>query len=503
MAIDPNVFYRAGAIKGDLARQAKQDRQQSFQRAVSGIASVTKMIGDKQDQYDKNMSDFNGEIPREVVPEAAMMDLTRHIAREKAVYTKNAKIMRSSFSRKKKREAMEENEKIKSGLAQVYADFQTANDMGKTAEKTVPYIGDGVKLNEKDNILDFANNTWYDRGAKFTRDGMTLNGSREDENGNIVSYDQRLSDISFPKAVKGLGGTLVRKNADTARATSLNGTQIDDAAFDVMKQEYVQQLKNMPVEEQRHLYFNGLGGFEGSSQAETDAAKAMGLDADGFKNMKALINEDDPNYDAIMKQREEFDKQMNILTTRKDFLTPEMVDNQWSTVKAAYQSGMDEYNRKTQVKKDDRAEQRALNEASRNRTNKNKTAKGQNFSFGYRSNEQLAGISNQLKDVLTKQSGEVQLPNGVKVNWDGEKKVFTSKDSQGVYEINPQKIVNIFEGYYTQDDLFGGFDFTLAEIEDNNENQDNQDNQDNQENTGGSSRIPIGRGLSVKNPFGK
>jgi hypothetical protein len=180
-----------------------------------------------------------------------------------------------------------------------------------------------------------------------------------------------------------------------------------------------------------------------------------------------------------------------------------MVENQWSTVKAAYQSGMDEYNRKTQVKKDDVAEQRALNEASRNRTNKNKTAKGQNFSFGYRSNEQLAGISNQLKDVLTKQSGEVQLPNGVKVNWDGEKKVFTSKDSQGVYEIDPQKIVNIFEGYYTQDDLFGGFDFTLAEIEDNNENQDNQDNQDNQENTDGSSRIPIGRGLSVKNPFGK
>ena len=326
MAIDPNVFYRAGALKGQLARQAKQDRQRSIDRAISGIGSVTKMINAKQDQYDKNMSDFNGEIPRDVVPEAAMMDLTRHIAREKAVYTANAKIMRSSLSRKKKREAAEENEKIKSGLAQVYADFQTANDMGKTAEKTVPYIGKGVNINEKDNILDFANNTWYDRGAKFTRDGMTLNGSREDENGNIVSYNQRLSDISFPKAVKGTGGTLLRKNADIARATSLKGTQIDDAAFDVMKQEYVQQLKNMPVEEQRHLYFNGLGGYEGSSQAETDAAKAMGLDADGFKNMKALIDEDDPNYDAIMKQREEFDKQMNILTTRKDFLTPDMVE---------------------------------------------------------------------------------------------------------------------------------------------------------------------------------
>jgi len=377
MAIDPNVFYRAGAIKGDLARQAKQDRQQSFSRAMSGISSVTKMIGDKQDEYDQNMSDFNGEIPREVVPEGTMMQLTRHIAQKKALYTKNAKIMRSSLSRKKKREAMEENEKIKTGLSNVYSDFQKAHDMGKSAEKVVNNMGEGVNLDEKTNALDFANNKWWERGVKFSDDGMTINGVRESEDGSgMVSYDQRLSDISFPKPIKGLGGNLMRKNALKVRGIAENGSQIDDTAFGVLKDEYIQELKNMPIEEQRHLYFNGLGGYEGSSQAETDAAKAMGLDTDGFKNMKALIDEDDPNYDAIMKQREEFDKQMNILTTRKDFLTPDMVENQWSTVKAAYQSGMDEYNRQTQVKKDDRAEQRALNEASRNRTNKNKPGKG-------------------------------------------------------------------------------------------------------------------------------
>jgi len=31
-----------------------------------------------------------------------------------------------------------------------------------------------------------------------------------------------------------------------------------------------------------------------------------------------------------------------------------------------------------------------------------------------------------------------------------------------VYEIDPQKIVNIFEGYYTQEDLFGDFNFTVS-----------------------------------------
>ena len=361
MAIDPNVFYRAGAIKGQLDRQQNRNRGRAIENLGNQVLKVGEMISEKKDQYDKNMTDFNGEIPRDVVPEETMMQLTRHIAQKKAVYTKNAKIMRSSLSRKKKREASEENEKIKTGLSNVYADFQKANDMGKSAEKVINNMGDGVKLDEKDNALDFANNEWWKRGIKFSDDGMTVDGTKEGEDGKIISYDQRLSDISFPKAVKGSGGSLIRQSAMKVRATASKGTQIDDNTFEVMKQDYIQNLKNMPAEEQRHLYFNGLGGFEGSSQAETDAAKAMNLDADGFKNMKALIDEDNPNYEGVMKQREEFQNQMNILTTRKDFLTPDMVENQWSTVKNAYQSGLDEYDRLNQAKKDDKAEQRALN----------------------------------------------------------------------------------------------------------------------------------------------
>jgi hypothetical protein len=102
----------------------------------------------------------------------------------------------------------------------------------------------------------------------------------------------------------------------------------------------------------------------------------------------------------------------------------------------------------------------ALNQYNNLLNLKNSGSKGQTFSWGYRSNAQLTGVANQLKDVVTKQSGKVQLPNGVEVNWDGKKKVFTSKDKEGEYEISPQKIINIFEGYYTQNDLFGNFNFS-------------------------------------------
>lgn len=360
MAINPNIFYRAGAIKGQLAQQANQNRQQQINTLASKVGNY---VSAKKDQYDKNMSDFNGEIPRDDVPESAMMDLTRHIAREKSVYTKNAKIIRSSLSRKKKREAMEENEKIKSGLAAVYSDFKKAKAMGQSAEKLIPFLAKGADLEKKDNALDFANNTWYERGVKFTRDGMTINGVREEQvigedgqplpQSKLVNYDQRLSDISFPEPVKGTGGKAFSQTAQLFQDRGKNeGRLLTEESLEVKKAEYVQGLKNMPVEEQRHLYFNGVGGFPGSSQAETDAAKAIGLDAKGFEKMNEPIDENDPKDVAEKTRlREQFQNQLNALTTKKEFLTPELIDNQWSTILQAYDSGVKEYERKDTERK--------------------------------------------------------------------------------------------------------------------------------------------------------
>ena len=114
----------------------------------------------------------------------------------------------------------------------------------------------------------------------------------------------------------------------------------------------MQGLKNMPIEEQRHLYFNGIGGFPGSSQAETDAAKAIGLDAEGFKRMNEPIDENNPKDVAEKTRlREQFQNQLNALSTKKEFLTPELIDNQWSTIMQAYDSGVKEHERKETERK--------------------------------------------------------------------------------------------------------------------------------------------------------
>lgn len=343
MAIDPNIFYRAGALKGQLARQAKQDRQRSIDRAISGIGSVTKMISDKQDQYDKNMSDFNGEIPRDVVPEETMMQLTRHIAQKKAAYTANAKIMRSSFSRKKKREAAEENEKIKSGLAKVYADYQTAYDIGKVQEKNIQNIdqkyGDEMA---RDNSLNFANQEWYKNGIKFSDEGMTIDDVREDENGNIVTHNKRLSDFKFAKPVQGLGedtfnnASLVLSNAGAKDGRG--GVLVNEEFLKLEKNKYVKAMKSLSPEEQRQFYFNGMSGEPGTAQADIDTMKQLGMNKAQYDAMMEIQDEDAPGYQDAMNKREEFEQAKKSLGFRKDFLTPQMIESQWNTLRDVYNS---------------------------------------------------------------------------------------------------------------------------------------------------------------------
>ena len=357
MAIDPNVFYRAGAIKGQLAQQQNQNRQRTMKSLASKVGNY---VNAKQDQYDKNMTDFNGEIPREVVPEETMMQLTRHISQEKAVYTANAKIIRSSLSRKKKREAAEENEKIKSGLAKVYADYQGAHDIGKVQEKNLQNVDlKYADQMQKDNSLNFANQEWYKNGIKFSRDGMTINDVKEeqvlDDSGNplqqsrLVSVDKRLSDFKFAKPVQGLGEDTFSKISTGMSSAGLKqgdaGMSRNEDFLRNEKNKYVKAMKSLSPEEQRQFYFNGLSGEPGTAQADIDAMKQIGMSKADYDVMMDIQDEDAPGYENAMNKREQFEKVKQTLGFRKDFLTPKMIESQWETLTNVYDSGHQEGSR--------------------------------------------------------------------------------------------------------------------------------------------------------------
>jgi len=85
--------------------------------------------------------------------------------------------------------------------------------------------------------------------------------------------------------------------------------------------------------------------------------------------------------------------------------------------------------------------------------------KGENFSYGFRSFPQINASLKNLKELIKKESGELTLPNGTRIMWDGKKKIFTAKDEEGIYNLTPDQIVGVFEGLYTQNDVFGDFEF--------------------------------------------
>ncbi len=101
---------------------------------------------------------------------------------------------------------------------------------------------------------------------------------------------------------------------------------------------------------------------------------------------------------------------------------------------------------------------------------KNSGPKGRTFSWGYRDNEQLSGTLNGLKDLITKESGEIRLPNSSLITWDGKNKVFRQGEEGKVVPV--EKIVQVFEGLYTQSDLFGDFEFGQVNSSDD-QNKDN------------------------------
>tara|TARA_R100001510_G_C7653486_1_gene211722 strand:+ start:1549 stop:3015 length:1467 start_codon:yes stop_codon:yes gene_type:complete len=99
-----------------------------------------------------------------------------------------------------------------------------------------------------------------------------------------------------------------------------------------------------------------------------------------------------------------------------------------------------------------------------NKAYKVKTAKenqekgrGETFSYGFRSSKVINKTIDRLRDLITKESGEIKMPNGRVVEWDKSENSFVV---DGELQ-NPQTILDdAFDSLYTVEDIFGDYDFT-------------------------------------------
>ena len=104
----------------------------------------------------------------------------------------------------------------------------------------------------------------------------------------------------------------------------------------------------------------------------------------------------------------------------------------------------------------------AYKESQRKEALRNQT-KGQQFSYGYRTNKQIQGIVDQLKVIISNpnKKHDISLPNGRKIQYQPDEKGFKVRDdknnlSEETFPIT--RVINdVFEGYYSVEDIFGDF----------------------------------------------
>jgi len=141
---------------------------------------------------------------------------------------------------------------------------------------------------------------------------------------------------------------------------------------------------------------------------------------------------------------EEFDNAVNKLNNTGDF---ESILNQYKKF------AVDELSKVHDI---------AYKESQRKEALRNQT-KGQQFSYGYRTNEQIKGVSDQFKVIISNPNKrhKITLPNGRKIVYIPEEKGF--REEKGGGELNdrklePEIVINdAFEGFYSVNDIFGNF----------------------------------------------
>ena len=104
---------------------------------------------------------------------------------------------------------------------------------------------------------------------------------------------------------------------------------------------------------------------------------------------------------------------------------------------------------------------------------KNQDSKGETFSYGFRSFKIINNTLDRLRNLITKESGSIQMPNGRLVEW-------SKKDNSFVVDgklVSAQEILDdSFDSLYTTESVFGDYDFTSTR--DREINEDAKDEKD-------------------------
>ena len=404
--VNVNSLYRAGATGARITRAKAEQFNQNRQNIASSLSSVfnaVKTVKEKSDKLEALKAEFPEGIKREFINPAVREKLTSYISSEKDAYNANIKIMKNSPSFSKKyKQAVEENNKIKDGMAKVNDDLMYAYNSGQKAEGIK--VSGGANMKERDDNNDLALGTIWDRGFQITRDGVNIEDMETAQDSMGENIYKPITDIKPGSQASRTGNDGVSKLLNNMLNYGDKGGKMGVGMPELKKKELDNFLDGLSDSEMKDFYFSGM---DGDSQNKSSGAwvklASMGnksKDADGnpipFQRMDLPDPDVDPDgYRFAEKNNDEYDVELEKLKFGKNFKTPELKEQIWNTMMDSYNAGKTEHDAQLENEKNNRAEQRELNNAGKDQKSKTIPV---NYGGGYITRDSANNIFSDIKN---------------------------------------------------------------------------------------------------------
>jgi len=429
--IDVNALYRAGATGARITRAKAIQFNQNRENITSGLSKVfnaVKTVKEKSDKLEALKAEFPDGIKREFINPAVREKLTSYISSEKNAYNANIKTMKNSPSFSKKyKQAVEENNKIKDGMAKVNDDFMYAYNSGQKAEGIK--VSGGANMKERDDNNDLALGTIWDRGFQITRDGVNIEDMETAQDSMGENMYKPITDIKPGSQASRTGNDGVSKLLNKMLKYGGAGGKMGVGMPKLYKTELDNVLDGLSDSEMKDFYFSGM---DGDSQNKSSGAwvklASMGnksKDADGnaipFQRMDLPDPDVDPDgYRFAEKNNDEYDVELEKLKFGKNFKTPELKEQIWNTMMDSYNAGKTEHDAIATDK-----ESKKIKDGG-GRDQKSKTIPV-NYGGGYITRD---SANNIYKDVKNK--NKMKTVYGEDIDYDKQKDTFIyTKDVEG------------------------------------------------------------------------
>ena len=336
--VDSYALYNAASV----GKRVVDRKGEALDNISKGVGKIAGIVMAKNKRLNALKAEFPEGIKREFINENVRSGLTEYVTSEKDTYNANIKTMKRfpSFSKKYK-QAVEDNNKIKSGMAKVNEDLMYVFNAGTKAEGM--RLADGTLPELEDDHLDLATGDIWDRGYEFSRDGVGIGDMATAQESMGENMYKPITDVKVGQARSTTGSDQYNALSKEILNYGINGGELDDGMNKYYKNKLNGMLDGLSENELRHFYFNGMSD-DNTNESSAAYSKLLSM---GFERVDVPDEDLDPQgYASAIENNERYNIELNKLKYSNNLSTPELKNQLMNTLADVHTTGQNQYKTK-------------------------------------------------------------------------------------------------------------------------------------------------------------